>query len=143
MTRPLPKDVSIGRLLRSAFDQYHRLVINLVHDAGFTDLTPAQADVISRMDEAPIRAIDLATSAGVSKQAMSLLAAELVKKSYLENCPDPKDGRARLLVLSKKGQRLKQAGMAAKEEAEKQLLSRLDDHEKQNLVDYLQRTTSH
>ncbi|PRY82785.1 MarR family winged helix-turn-helix transcriptional regulator [Donghicola tyrosinivorans] len=139
MTQANHPDVSIGKLLRTTFAKYHRLLVDQVHEAGFSDLTPAQAEVIALIDADPIKAIDLAARAEVSKQAMSLLTAELVRKDYLEQYADPQDGRAKLLKLSERGRHLKQAGQDAKTIAERKLLSKLDDRETQALIDYLLR----
>ncbi|MBE4736404.1 MULTISPECIES: MarR family winged helix-turn-helix transcriptional regulator [Streptomyces] len=46
---------------------------------------------------------DLAAHLGVTKQAASQLADELVRKGYVERRPHPRDARARLIVLTERG----------------------------------------
>lgn len=52
----------------------------------------------------PATAADLADHLGISKQSCSELVQHLVTRGYLERVPDPRDGRARLLVLTDHGQ---------------------------------------
>ncbi len=47
---------------------------------------------------------ELAERAGMSRQAMAYLIAELEERGYLERRPDPFDGRARLVDLTERGE---------------------------------------
>jgi DNA-binding MarR family transcriptional regulator len=58
-----------------------------------------------------LRLTELAHIAGVSKQAMSEMVDSMVEAGYLERVPDPTDGRARRLRLTKLG---RDAGVLAR-----------------------------
>lgn len=132
----------LGRLLHGAFERYHTLVVTKVQDAGFRDVTPAQAQLIAHIGQDPIKAVDLAARVGVSKQALSLMAAELATKGYLAHQDDPRDGRAKLLVMSAKGRALKRAGDAARQAAEDELLAALTPEDKAALPRILNQVSS-
>jgi DNA-binding MarR family transcriptional regulator len=51
-----------------------------------------------------MRVTELAGRAGMSRQAMTYLIAELEEGSYLERRPDPSDGRASLVELTERGE---------------------------------------
>ncbi|WP_147127261.1 MarR family winged helix-turn-helix transcriptional regulator [Shimia ponticola] len=111
----------LGRLLKDAFDTYHARIIDDLAQAGFSDVTRAQGLVLAMMGSEPVRAVDLAEKLGVSKQALSVTAKELIHKGYLADAADPNDGRARKLTLSEKGIAMKAAGETARRQFETNL----------------------
>lgn len=121
---------SLGWLLRNAFDAYHALVVTKVREAGFQDITPAQAQIIANMDGSPIRALDLAARMGISKQGLSVMITELSKKGYVALERDPQDGRAKKIALSKRGRELKASGEQSRLSAEQMFLACLNDEQK-------------
>lgn len=82
-----------------------RLVRDLC-DCGF-DIRLGHVGVLSNLDyDAEIRLVTLAERAGVTKQAVTPVVNDLVKKGYLRARPDPDDGRAKLVKLTEEGQHL-------------------------------------
>ena len=80
--------------------------------AGFTDITLAQARVAARIGPRGSRVTDLAEQARVTKQSAAFLVEQLEAAGYVERVRDPSDGRARLVRLTKRAQRVVQAADA-------------------------------
>lgn len=73
---------------------------------GFDDLTVAQSRLLQRLSPHGIRITDLADQAQVTKQTAGALIDELERSGYVVRTPDPSDARARLIVLSARGEKL-------------------------------------
>jgi DNA-binding MarR family transcriptional regulator len=71
-------------------------------EAGYGDVTPAQAALLDTVITAggSATAATLAGPLGVSPQAVSKTAVELVGRGYLRSATDPADRRARRLALT-------------------------------------------
>lgn len=74
--------------------------------AGITDITLAQARIAARIAPYGSRVSDLAAQARVTKQSAALLVEQLEKAEYVERVPDRTDGRARLVRLTPRAQRV-------------------------------------
>ncbi|GIF03659.1 MarR family transcriptional regulator [Actinoplanes siamensis] len=70
---------------------------------GFTDLRPAHGFAFVRLAPSGATVVELAEHLGVTKQAASQMADELVRKGYVARRPHPSDARARLLTLTERG----------------------------------------
>ncbi|GIF13066.1 DNA-binding MarR family transcriptional regulator [Actinoplanes teichomyceticus] len=88
-----------------------------VHARGFTDLRPAHGFAFVRLAPDGATVVELAEHLGVTKQAASQMADELVRKGYVARGPHPADARARLLTLTDKGWACTRAADEAAEEA--------------------------
>jgi len=73
-------------------------------EAGFTDLRPAHFSVFQHLVPKGSRATEMAERAQITKQSMGYLVEALEKQGYVEQVPDPTDGRARLVRLTERGQ---------------------------------------
>jgi DNA-binding MarR family transcriptional regulator len=71
--------------------------------AGYDDLHPRHASVLSYLDEDGVRASELARLTGRHKQVVGRLIDELEQLGYVERRPDPDDRRAKLVVPTKRG----------------------------------------
>ena len=71
--------------------------------AGFVDHRLVHHNVMAHITRDGIRLTELAERAGMTKQAMSELVLDLEELGYLRREPDPTDGRAKLIRLTKKG----------------------------------------
>ncbi|MFN3005700.1 MarR family winged helix-turn-helix transcriptional regulator [Mycolicibacterium wolinskyi] len=78
-------------------------ILDVVHQAGFTDLTLAQCRIAQRLSPQGIRLTDLAEQAQVTKQTAGALVDELERAGYVVRQPDPTDARARLVMLAERG----------------------------------------
>src|SRR5688500_7302006 len=74
--------------------------------AGFDDITPAQARIAARIGPTGTRLTDLAEQALVTKQTAGHLVDQLERAGYVRRVPDPTDGRARLVTMAERGQRV-------------------------------------
>ncbi|WP_239166594.1 MarR family winged helix-turn-helix transcriptional regulator [Actinoplanes italicus] len=84
-----------------------------VRASGFTDLRPAHGFAFVRLSGTGATTTELAEHLEITKQAASQMADELIRKGYVERRPHPTDARARLLVLTEKGQACTRAADAA------------------------------
>jgi len=70
---------------------------------GFADVRPAHGFAFVRLSHGGATTTELAEHLGLTKQAASIIAAELVQKGYVRREAHPEDGRAHLLRLTAKG----------------------------------------
>jgi DNA-binding MarR family transcriptional regulator len=77
-----------------------------LHARGYTDLRSTHTTLLSNIDLAGSTVTVAADRAGITKQAMGRLAAELEDAGYIRVKGDPKDARARVLQLTKTGRQL-------------------------------------
>jgi len=93
--------------------------------AGFEDHRVVHHNVMAHVTYEGIRLTELADRAGVTKQAMSELVADLERLGYLERTPDPQDRRAKLITFTDRGHAAVVTATAAFADMEAQLTDRL------------------
>jgi DNA-binding MarR family transcriptional regulator len=106
-------DANAALLMFIAHRAAEARVFEAVRTAGFDDLTLAQSRIAQRLNREGIRVTDIAEQAGVTKQTAGGLVDELEANGYVTRRLDPADARARLVVLTDRGERL--CGTAAAE----------------------------
>jgi len=74
-----------------------------LRDRGHAALQPAHSGVIVNLRTEGTRLTELAERAGISKQAMGKLVAEMEDIGYVRCAPDPVDARAKLVTFSRSG----------------------------------------
>jgi DNA-binding MarR family transcriptional regulator len=84
---------------------------------------------------------DIGNRFGVSVPAASQLVEKLVKAGYLERAEDPKDRRARLLLLSTKGKKLIEHGFKIRYHWMDELVDELTIEEKEKVIKALKLLT--
>lgn len=94
-------DLAYG-VLRAA-SQLNEAINAGVAARGFTDVRPAHGYAFVRISHGGATVVDVAEHLGVTKQAASQLVEQLVRRGYVRREPDPRDARARLLVLTDRG----------------------------------------
>lgn len=67
---------------------------------GFTDVRPVHGFAFAAISGADTTTTGLAAALGVTKQAAAQLVEHLVDCGYITRRPDPRDGRAQLLILT-------------------------------------------
>jgi DNA-binding MarR family transcriptional regulator len=102
-TRPDDGGLNTGLLLFIPYRSLETRVLRAVTEAGFDDITLAQARVLQRVAAAGSRLTELAAAAQVTKQTAGFLVDQLVAAGYVRRRPDPRDGRARLVVIAERG----------------------------------------
>jgi DNA-binding MarR family transcriptional regulator len=75
-----------------------------LHSVGCGDITRSQGVVMHMLDREGTRITEIAARARISVQSVSELVNGLQRQGYLERRPDPADGRAKLVVLTPKGE---------------------------------------
>src|ERR1700722_2241587 len=97
---------NMRQLLLRASRIVNRHVVEGLQACGYTDLRSTHTTLLSNIDLAGSTVTVAADRAGITKQAMGRLAAELEAAGYIRIQRDPGDARARLLKLTKTGKRL-------------------------------------
>ena len=111
-------------MLFVAYRAMETRAMTAAREAGYTDITLAQARIGQRIGPEGTRLTDLAEQAQVTKQTAGFLVDQLERAGYVERVPDPADGRARLIRLSARGE-----GVADVANAEVALVEReWEDH---------------
>jgi DNA-binding MarR family transcriptional regulator len=106
----------LGLLLFVANRALEQRAFDAVAAAGITDITLAQARIAARIAPDGSRVSDLAEQARVTKQSAAALVEQLEKAEYVERVPDPTDGRARLVRLTPRLQRVAEVADARSRE---------------------------
>ncbi len=86
--------------------------------AGYEDLSRAQVGMIRYPSVDGLRPSEIADRLQVTKQSVNDLLGEMEGRGYLVRQPDPRDGRARVVRLTRKGQQLEEVIHEAAGEAE-------------------------
>ena len=72
---------------------------------GYGDVRPAHYAVFRYLKPGGSRVTELAEEAGMTQQSMGELVAHLERRGYVERRPDPRDGRAKIVLLTEVGWR--------------------------------------
>ena len=96
-------DVLIGALLRVPAQAIHRRIIHQLNTAGFDDLRLPHIAVLQYPGPDGQRPGTLAERAGMSKQAMNQLLGSLEELGYLTRGEVPREGRSRVVRLTRRG----------------------------------------
>jgi DNA-binding MarR family transcriptional regulator len=96
-------DLNAAVLMFIAYRTAENRILGAVRQAGYSDLTLAQARIAARIGPAGTRLTDLAEQAQVAKQTATALVDRLERAGYVERVVDPSDGRARLVRISARG----------------------------------------
>jgi DNA-binding MarR family transcriptional regulator len=94
---------TLGSLLRLPYQELQGAVYSALAEQGFADLRTAHSAVFRHLDPTGSRMTTLAERAGMTKQSMAYLVESLCESGYLKTVPDPADGRAKLVQLTRRG----------------------------------------
>lgn len=97
--------LNLGLLLFIPYRAMESRVFAALAEAGFGDVTPAQARVFQRIAPGGSRLTELAEQAQITKQSAGFLVDQLERAGYVERVTDPTDARARLVRISERGAR--------------------------------------
>jgi DNA-binding MarR family transcriptional regulator len=112
------RGLHIGRLLVAAERRFNEQLIAELHARGFGEIRPAHGAVFAHLDPDGTRPSELARRAGITKQAMGELVADLEARGYVGRDRDPDDGRASLVVPTERGRAVDRAADDAIERIE-------------------------
>ncbi|MDI6103098.1 MarR family transcriptional regulator [Actinoplanes sp. NEAU-A12] len=131
------EDLNAGLLMFIAYRAMEKRVLDAVAEAGFTDITLAQARVFQRIGPEGTRLGDLAEQAQVTKQTTGFLVDQLERAGYVERAPDPADARARLVRIAGRGRAAGLVAAAAVAEVEAEWAAHLGGRRMAQLRDAL------
>lgn len=103
---PAIRKENIGRLVLTAYRHFEHVTLKQLHNRGFSDLRMPHFQILVNLIDQNVRSIAIASQMGITRQAVSQVAADLEDKGYLDRLPDPDDKRANILQLTAKGQSL-------------------------------------
>jgi DNA-binding MarR family transcriptional regulator len=96
-------------MLGQAYSLLGFKIVDGVVGAGYPQ-KPSHSAVFAQIKREGSRLTDLAKGANMTPQSMGELVTELVELGYVERRPDPTDGRAKLIVLTERGNACVDAG---------------------------------
>jgi DNA-binding MarR family transcriptional regulator len=102
---PLLMDVLV-RALNDAIDA-------ALAASPYADIRRSHGAVFETIDPGGSRVVDMAERARMTKQGMGQLVAAVEALGYVERRPDPGDARARRVLLTPRGRRAAETGIAA------------------------------
>ena len=115
----------IGRLLQRAYRASAELAATKLRERGHPGLSLANTVALVHLDLEGTRINVLAERAGMTKQSMGQLVAELESLGYVSRLPDPTDGRATLIQFTEDGWRFLLDAAEVKREIEAEYASAL------------------
>jgi DNA-binding MarR family transcriptional regulator len=119
--------LNLGLLLFIPYRAMEARVFAALAEAGYGDVTPAQARVFQRIAPDGSRLTDLAEQAQITKQSAGFLVDQLERAGYVERVPDPTDARARLVRIAARGAEVIPLAAAAVAEVEAEWAERLGE----------------
>jgi DNA-binding MarR family transcriptional regulator len=108
MTKPADTTPRVGRddlgfLLAKAMQRWNELLSERFAAAGYGDVRPSYGSALLPLFEQDgLRMGELAERAYLSKQAMTEMVRRLERDGLVERRPDPEDGRASLIFLTRR-----------------------------------------
>ena len=111
--RPPSGSANFGNLFRDVTLAGQQLVAEELARRGFADLRPALLAVAQHVDANGTRITELAARAWLTKATVVHAVAELERLGYVRREPDPTDRRAKLVVMTARGQEAEEVGRQA------------------------------
>ena len=108
MPSPQIQPPTVAAMLRIAWERVMVEMVPALAAAGFDDLRPIHRPILRNL-LSEVRPTELATTLGLSKQAINDLLREFEAKGYITLKPDPDDGRAKLIAVTERGRALADA----------------------------------
>jgi len=129
---------TLGALLRLSYEALQREVYGGLAARGFPEIRPAHSAVFRHIGPQGSRLTALAERAGMTKQSMAYLVEGLAAAGHVTSAPDPDDGRARIVRLTARGERVLAALLALSAEAEARVAERIGERRATKLRRYLE-----
>jgi DNA-binding MarR family transcriptional regulator len=121
------RDPDLSHLLLSAYRSLDDEIEAALRDRGIADLRPAPAATLLLVDRTGTRLTELASRAGITKQAMMQAIDELQELGCVRRVPDPTDSRAKVVRLTAKGLRHRAASRKSIQAVEARIRRELGD----------------
>lgn len=112
--------IAMIRLLGVALDEFSEELSQRLAVAGYSDIRPGHGCVFGTIDpDGGSRLTDLAERARMTKQSVGEVTSDLEQRGYLERVPDPNDGRAKIIRLTRQGRDAYEVGRELIDEIER------------------------
>ena len=121
------QDSPLLRLLGLATRQLATDLNDKLIEAGVTDHRDSWNNVMPHIPVSGIRLTELAARAGMTKQAMAELVAEIERRGYIRRTTDPADRRAKIIEFTDKGWGIVHLALSALGELEAEIVDRLGE----------------
>lgn len=112
---------NIGRLLNNAVRRFEDRVLELMTAAGYADTRISHVNLTRNLDRDGTRITELASRAGMTKQAMSELVEQCEGIGLVRREIDPADKRARIIHFTRLGLQWLEAFSRAVDRAEQEM----------------------
>lgn len=129
----------IGWWLQQAARHFNARALQKLRGCGHPHLTATHLGLLPYLDVAGTRINTLAERATMTKQAASQIVTELEKSGYVQRQPDPSDGRAVLVVFTRRGHEFLADAAALKQELTAEFTQKLGEQPFQTLQATLER----
>jgi DNA-binding MarR family transcriptional regulator len=101
---------STATLLLQTFQCVIEQLVADLHEAGYHDIRSAHSRVFEHLPAKGARVSRMAEAAQMTQQSMTELVEYLERLGYVERSPDPDDRRAKLVRLTRSGEKLAKKG---------------------------------
>ena len=119
-------DRATAALMQAGHAVLDRRIVEHVIRSGHPDIRPAHARVFEHLVHRDgLRAVDIASMAGMSPQSVMELVDDLERLGYVERRQDPADRRAKHIFLTRKGRKAVAASGEVVRQIEKELRAAL------------------
>lgn len=116
---------NVGRLLNNAVKRFEGRILQNMEAAGQKVFSLSHIAITRNLDLDGTRATELARRAGITKQSMSELVAQLETQGLVQRRPDPLDRRAKIVFFTDSGLVWLEAFRMALEQAEREMEEKL------------------
>ncbi|GAB3205814.1 MarR family winged helix-turn-helix transcriptional regulator [Nocardia tengchongensis] len=130
-------ELNAGLLMFIAYRAMEERIFAALAEAGYGDISVAQGRLAARIAPAGSRITELAQQAQVTKQTAGFLVDQLERAGYVERTPDPRDGRARLVRLTRRGRALADHSNEVAAAVEREWADHLGERRMRNLREAL------
>jgi DNA-binding MarR family transcriptional regulator len=110
-TEPTPGPWPLPALLDGAKELVTAELHRRLAGEGYPDIRPGHGCVFRFIDSDGTRLTELAERAACTKQALGEVVAQLEQFGYVERLPDPDDGRAKIIRLTRRGDDARRAAL--------------------------------
>lgn len=133
------RQLNLAQLLRIPFQALVTELHAQLAAKGYADIPATHTIVFALVDRQGIRLSELAKRAQLTKQLVNYLVTALEERGYVERVPDPRDGRAKIVRLTERGQQAAQVGNEIIEGIEREWAASLGAEDMGDLRSLLER----